>query len=118
MKLPFRALVAGALLFGGAAAGAAGFGFLAETPMGRFNEDDLKLMNGAIDKALAASEMGTRIRWGNERTGSSGEVTPQRAFESKGRPCRDLRVLNRHKSLEASGVYTLCREDGGWKLAQ
>lgn len=118
MKSPFKVFVTSALLLGSAAAGAAGFGFLAETPMGKFNEDDLKLMNGAIDKALAASEMGTRIRWGNDRTGSSGEVTPQRAFASKGRPCRDLKVLNRHKSLEASGVYTLCREDGGWKLAQ
>ncbi len=42
----------------------------------------------------------------------------QRAFEHMGRHCRDLRVVNRHRRLESSGVYTMCREDGQWKLAQ
>lgn len=111
-------VVAAALLAGGGAAVAAGFGFLAETPMGKFNEDDLKLMNAAVDKALAASEVGAPVRWANDKTASSGEVTPQRAFESKGRACRELKVVNRHQRLEATGIYTMCRENGGWKLAQ
>jgi len=110
--------VAAGLLTGSGMAAAAGFGFLAETPMGRFNADDLKLMNGAIDQALAAAEPGTPVRWANEQTASSGEVTLQRAFENSGRPCRDLRVVNRHRRLEAAGVYTMCREDGQWTLAQ
>jgi len=110
--------VAAALLTGSGMAAAAGFGFLAESPMGRFNEDDLKLMNGAIERALAAAELGTPVGWANERTASSGEVTPQKAFENRGRPCRDLRVVNRHRRLESAGVYTMCREDGQWTLAQ
>lgn len=110
--------IAIALLAGPGTGAAAGFGFLADSPVGKFNEDDLKLMNGAIDKALAASEVGARTRWVNEKTGSSGEVTPQRTFERNGRACRDVKIVNRHKMLEASGVYTMCREDGQWKLAQ
>jgi surface antigen len=118
MRAAFRALLAAAVLGGSGAAAAAGYGFLAESPMGRFNEDDLKLMNGAIAEALAAKAIGTPVRWANDRTRSSGEVTPARSFESQGRPCRDLRVVNRHRTLEASGLYTLCRDNGDWKLAQ
>lgn len=113
-----KKLAAIALLCVGGSAAAAGFGFLSESPMGRFNDEDLRLMNESIDKALQAGEMGTPVRWANAQTSSSGEVTPQRAFESRGRPCRDLRVVNRHRTLEASGIYTLCRDNGNWKLAQ
>jgi surface antigen len=111
-------ILAGALLACGGVAAQVGIGFLAETPMSRFNEADLKLMNGAIERALSAAEIGTTVRWANEATPSSGEVTAERAFEHMGRPCRDLRVVNRHRRLENSGVYTVCREGGQWKLAQ
>lgn len=113
-----RLAIAAVLLAAGGAAGAAGFGFLADSPMGKFNEDDLKLMNGAIERALTAVEIGTTVRWANDKTSSSGEVAAQRAFELGGRACRDLKVVNRHRRLEASGIYTMCREDGQWKLAQ
>ena len=105
-----RLAIAAVLLAAGGAAGAAGFGFLADSPMGKFNEDDLKLMNTV--------EIGTPVRWANDKTSSSGEVAAQRAFELGGRACRDLKVVNRHRQLEASGIYTMCREDGQWKLAQ
>ena len=113
-----RLLSAAALIAGTGRAFAAGLGFLAETPMSRFNEEDLKLMNGAVEQALASAKLGAPVRWANGKNSSSGEVTPQRAFERGGRPCRDLRVVNRHRRLEASGVYTMCREDGHWTLAQ
>jgi surface antigen len=118
MRVALKRIVAATLLVGSGVAMAAGFGFLADSPMGKFNEDDLKLMNGSIDRALSAAEIGKPERWANEKTSSSGEVTAQRAFEHLGRPCRDLKVVNRHRALEGTGVYTLCREDGQWKLAQ
>jgi surface antigen len=117
LRLPGLA-IAIALLVGPGGAAAAGFGFLADSPIARFNADDLKLMNGAIDRALVAGEVGVRTSWVNEKTGSSGEVTPQRAFERNGRACREVRIVNRHRTLEASGVYTMCREDGQWTLSQ
>ena len=117
MKLLTRGIGFLAFLAAGTAAAQVGLGFLSETPLGRFNADDLRLMNEAIEKSLAAGEMGTPVRWANDQTSSSGEVTPQRAFESQGRPCRDLRVVNRHRTLESSGIYTMCRESGHWKLA-
>lgn len=118
MRLRVNGMAVVALIAAGPALAQVGLGFLSETPMSRFSADDLKLMNEAIDKALAATEMGTPVRWANEKTPSSGEVTPQRTFESRGRACRDLRVVNRHRTLEASGIYTMCRDDGNWRLAQ
>ena len=110
------ALLAALLLATGGAA-AAGFGFLADTPVGRFNDDDLRQMNAAIESALAAGDPRAVERWSSDKTGSSGEVSTQRAFTHQGQPCRDLRVVNRHRRLESSGIYTLCRDGGGWKLA-
>jgi len=105
-----------ALLVAGTASAQVGFGFLAETPLARFNADDLKMMNAAIEKALGAPEPGTPVHWANDQTASSGEVIPQRAFEHQGRPCRDLRVVNRHRRLESSGIYTMCRDNDRWSL--
>lgn len=110
-----QAALFAALLLAAGSAVAAGFGFLTDTPVGKFNDDDLKMMNAAIDRALAAEPLSVE-RWSNDRTGSSGEVSTQRAFEHGGRPCRDLRVVNRHKSQENSGIYTLCRDGSDWKL--
>jgi surface antigen len=100
------------------AASASGFGFLAETPMSRFNGDDMKMMNAAIERALESSDFGTQVAWANDGTRSSGEVTPLRAFDRQGRPCRELRVVNRNRALENSGVYTMCRENGRWTLVK
>lgn len=118
MGLLSRHSIAAALIAGSGAAAAAGLGFLAETPMSRFNEEDLKLMNGAVEQALSSAAIGAPVRWANGKTPASGEVTPLRAFERGGRPCRDLRVVNRHRTLEATGTYTLCRDGDTWTLAQ
>lgn len=106
------------VLFAGASA-AAGLGFMSKGPMAKFNEADMKLLNAALDQARNAKEPGTPVAWANEKTGSSGEVTPVRLFDEGGRPCRDLKVVNRHKQLEASGVYTMCQQkDGRWVSKQ
>jgi surface antigen len=98
---------------------AAGLGFMSKGPMAKFNEADMKLLNAALAEAQKARETGTPIEWANEKTGASGTVTPMRLFEEAGRPCRDLRVVNRHKQLESSGVYTMCQQkDGRWAFKQ
>jgi surface antigen len=97
-------------------ASAANLGFLARGPMARFNDADMQKLRAAVGEALEAKETGTEVGWSNEKTGASGEITPLRIFDSKKRPCRELKVVNRHKQLQASGVYTLCRQDGRWRL--
>ena len=78
----------------------------------------MRLLNQALDRALAAPETGTAVEWSNAATGAGGAITPLRAFDQSGRPCREVKVVNRHRQLESSGVYTLCRSEGLWKLAQ
>lgn len=97
---------------------AAGLGFMSKGPMAHFNEADMRLLNQALDRALAAPETGTAVEWSNAATGASGAITPLRAFDNGGRPCREVKAVNRHRQLESSGVYTLCRSEGRWKLAQ
>ncbi|MDZ7651767.1 MAG: RT0821/Lpp0805 family surface protein [Burkholderiaceae bacterium] len=98
---------------------AAGLGFMAKGPMARFNDADMKLLNDAIAQARSAKDAGTAVEWANDKTGSSGSVTPVRAFEEGGLACRDLRVVNRHKQLESAGVYAMCqRKDGTWQWKQ
>lgn len=102
-----------------ATAQASGLGFMARGPMARFNNADMKLLNDAIEQARSAKEMGTAVEWANDQTGSSGSVTPVRQFEQGGLPCRDLRVVNRHRQLESSGVSAMCqRKDGTWQWQQ
>ena len=113
-------LLGGGVLLAAMAApvAASGLGFLSRGPMSRFNDADMKLLNGALGQALQAPAAGTTVDWLNEKSGASGSITPQRLFENGGVPCRELKIVNRHRQLESSGVYTLCRREGRWKLAQ
>ncbi len=105
-----------AMLVVAAAAQASGLGFMARGPMARFNDADMKLLNDAIEQA---QDLGTAVEWANDKTGSSGSVTPVRTFEERGMACRDLRVVNRHRQLESSGVFAMCqRKDGTWQWQQ
>lgn len=109
-----RSIVCAAtLLLAAGTASAAGLGFMSKGPMAKFNEADIKLLEGALAKAREAKETGTPVEWANEKTGASGSVTPLKIFDEAGRPCRDLKVVNRHKQLEASGMYTMCRQQNG-----
>jgi surface antigen len=101
-----------------ASAQTSGLGFLSKGPMARYNDQDMRLLEGALGQALKAEQPGSAVEWRNDRSGASGAVTPERIFDQGGQPCRDLRIITRHRTQESSGLYTLCRRDGRWKLAQ
>ncbi len=97
---------------------AAGFGFLARGTMTRFSETDMKLFEEALGKALAAEKTGVPVEWKNGQTGASGVITPRRIFRKASTPCSEVRIVNRHRTREDSGVYSFCQQDGRWSLAQ
>jgi len=39
-----------------------------------------------------------------------------RSFESKGRPCKDLRLRNQAQGRKGESKPTLCRVEGKWRL--
>lgn len=119
MKHRLAALAAVSLMVPASAfAQGASLGFLSKGPMARYTEADMKLLEGALGQALKADQPGKTVEWRNDRTNASGAITPERIFENGGRPCRELRIVTRHRTQESSGLYTLCRRDGRWKLAQ
>jgi surface antigen len=117
--MQLRSIVTALALLVAGSVFAAGLGFMSKGPMARFNAADMTLFNDALARAQAAPQPGTAIDWANEKTGSAGSVTPLRLFEDGGLPCRELKIVNRHQTMEESGVYTMCRQqDGRWMFRQ
>jgi len=114
----FSAVLAG-LLLAGTALAAGPMSVFRDTAVGSFNDQDMQLLRATLDKALASSGEGVPLEWTNERTGSSGVITPERSLEQGGTNCRDLRIANRHRTLQGEAVYRFCRNPAGeWRLVQ
>lgn len=113
-----RSFVGAAVAFGALATGSAAlaqvanYGFLRNTPISRFNEQDFKLYRAAVTQALVAPELGVPVTWRNDRSGSEGSVT---AREGERPGCRVVVMENRHKALSARSEQQLCKVDGKWK---
>lgn len=113
-----RLAVLGCLLLGSAAQ-AQFLDTLATSPMSRFNDADNQLFMATVNKALTDGTDGETLNWKNERTPAAGSVTMQKAYVSKGMPCRDLLIANSYKTLKGEGVHTFCKDSAGkWKLVQ
>jgi len=112
-------VVLAGLLLVGAALAAGPMSLFRDTAVARFNDQDTRLLRAALDKALASSDEGMPVEWNNDRSGSSGVITPERSLEHGGASCRDLRILNRHRTLQGEAVYRFCRNPAGeWRLVQ
>ncbi len=46
--------------------------------------EDMRLADGAVQKALETALSGTAVQWRNNRTNHFGSVTPQRSYLAKG----------------------------------
>jgi surface antigen len=115
----FAAVALTGLLLAGAALAAGPMSWLTDTAFAKFDDKDTQLFKAALDKALDSPADGTPVQWNNERSGSSGTVTPERRVAQGGASCRDLRIANRHKDLAGEGVYRFCRTSAGkWSLVQ
>lgn len=108
------------LLAGSGAVALAGPGIavIKDTVFERFTKEDLALMKGTVRKALTSGEDGQPLTWTNEKSGSSGSVTPVDRVELKGQPCRRLDIVNEHRGITpAKGIYKFCRTSAQtWKL--
>ena len=91
-------------------------GMLKNTPAERFDEDDLRIFMDAGRKALNDTPDNQSVTWENPQTKAGGEITVLRSFESKGRPCKDLRLRNQAQGRKGESKPTLCRVEGKWRL--
>jgi surface antigen len=91
-------------------------GLLKNTPAERFDEEDRRLFRDAGRKALDGTPDSQSVSWENPRTRAHGEITVLRSFESKGLPCKELRVRNEASGRKGDSTLNLCRKDGKWRL--
>ena len=89
--------------------------FLADSPLGHFNSDDMALMRENANKVLEAPDANSQQSWSNAKTGASGLAQVRSQFTaSNGTPCKRLRIVNRVKGLQSDATYTVCRSADGW----
>jgi surface antigen len=67
----------------------------------------------AEERAYTAP-IGQKITWGNDQTGSRGELTPVRDYYAQdGSYCRDLRWAVSQNSQTGSGIRQVCQQSNG-----
>ena len=91
-------------------------GLLKNTPAERFDKEDLRILVATNNKVLDETPDGQTLPWKNPKTGHHGEITVLRSFESKGRPCKDLRVRNEADGRKGDNKLSWCKVDGKWRL--
>ena len=101
------------------AAGAAGLGFLKETPLYYFTDADNKLMNEAVMGVLNDADAEARREWTNPKNGYSGRVQGTGKFRSSdGLDCRRVKLWTQARGVESETMLPVCRDaKGAWRLA-
>lgn len=87
-----------------------------ETPIAKFTDKDLSLLQSATRDALNDGADGATVTWRNPDTGASGSLTPLRTTHSEQHECRLMRVINHAKGLSEDSQFWFCQmPDGTWK---
>ena len=91
-------------------------GMLKNTPAERFDDEDLRIFMDTARKLLREGKENDTVTWQNPDTKAGGELTVLRVFESKGRPCKDVRVQNHAQGRKGDSKVSLCQVDGKWRM--
>lgn len=87
--------------------------FLKNTAVGKFTKADTALMQKTLQDALDNAPDGQTVTWRNDKTGSSGSVTPGAAPEGR-EGCRQVRIENAHGQTRGSQDEVMCKVKGRW----
>ena len=93
-------------------------GFLRNTPLQSFNEQDRALLREAMAEVLNSSDPTASRTWKNDATGSGGTIQSLARFDTAdGRECRQLHMQNRRTRGESDALtMSVCRDDNGeWR---
>jgi len=100
-------------------AGAYNLGFLNNSPVRYFTDQDWELSTAAIRKALNETKDGDTVSWENPKTKYSGTVTPTQTETRDAVTCRRLQIVNNAKGRTGSSRYRFCQKpDGTWAVEQ
>jgi len=98
---------------------AAGLGFLRNTPLSYFTDEDMKLMREAAQAVLADTSSEASREWKNPKTGYSGQIRSLGKYTSSdGLECRRLKLGTQAKGIENEQTLAVCQaSDGEWRIA-
>jgi surface antigen len=113
MKLLFAIVLAAA---SSAATAQNWVGLLKNTPAERFDEEDLRMFLDTSRKALNEAPDNQTLSWENPKTRARGDITVLKSFESKGRPCKEVRVRNEAGGRKGDNKLNLCKVEDKWRL--
>lgn len=110
------ALLALAFACGGAAA-QSNLVFLKDSPLSRFNAEDLRLLQEAGKSVLDSDDASPTRTWRNDKTRHGGSVTLVQRFDFDGRDCRRVRVDSRAAGMQSTTLLSACRTAAGaWAI--
>jgi hypothetical protein len=100
-------------------ANAAGLGFLKNSPMYYFTDEDMKMLYDTAKTVLNDPDPTAARDWVNPKSKYSGKIESLGAFKSTtGLKCRKVRVSTQAKGIDNVAIYPVCQTaDGQWKLA-
>jgi surface antigen len=91
--------------------------WLSQSPARYFTDEDWKLSQETADKALDTAKDGEAVSWKNPASGNYGSYTPLSTTTEQGMRCREVKIVNHAKNLDASSYMKFCQKpDGKWAL--
>lgn len=103
-------------------AGAFNLGYLRDTPLSYFTDEELATFADRLRTSLDESAEDERVQWGEPDNphAASGSITVIDSEErSDGTICRRVRIENHAGGRFGGGVYRFCRDENGeWALAR
>jgi surface antigen len=101
----------------GNAAAQSNLTFMKDSPVSRFNAEDMRLMQEAGKAVLDSTEPSATREWSNPKSKHSGKVTLEQTFSFESRDCRRLRVENRAGGMQSNTLVPVCRNaQGRWAV--
>jgi surface antigen len=81
-----------------------------------FDDSDIHMFLDVARKTLDEGADEQTLAWKNPKTGHGGELTVVKHFESKGHPCKEVRVRNEAQGRTSDMRHNVCNVDGKWRL--
>lgn len=116
--LIFSVVISAMLLAFPQGASAASLGFLSKSAEGKFNDDDVRILQATALSLLNDGQLGQSRDWANPNSTAHGTLTIVKVFQSTdGFSCKSLRVENSASGLHGRATYPVCEiHHGDWKM--
>lgn len=115
MKRYIAAFFVAALACGTTLAQVSG-GLLRGGPAEIFDEKELRLLMDTAYQALDRPTNNEKFGFENPNTGHRGDVTVVRAFDSRGRTCKEVQVHTEGNGRKGDNTLYFCSVEGKWRL--